>query len=572
MFKRSRKISLILLKLATGLALAQSALLPAAWIQVRSQSFELLTDSGEKAAKHVLDCLEEVRRVFSSQWTPSRHPIRVILLKSAQTFAELRPTAIARAFYQGGGERDYLVLHAGDDLGDRAARHEYVHAVLQHTAPAMPKWYEEGTADFYSNLKIEGEFAQIGLPIPEHLYTLARSRWLDAQQLAEVSQNSPHYEQSDLAALFYAQSWALVHMLHALPEFRTGIPRYPQLLAQGVPPAAAFQSAFSKSLDEALQQLRSYISTSPLPSVRLPLGAPNPGSIEVTPLSPLDGQLALAELFLLTGKQEGAERIYLQLAKQYPESPQAAAGLGILAVQRRDFQEARRQLRLAIERGDRSASTYLEYAMLIRDSGGSRSEVRENLYKALEANPDHPEVHFVLGVMASGEEQYEEAVAHLKRASATLPRQSSLWHALAMAYYHLNDRPAARHAAQRALQSAANSHESQMAQAALALMESPPQKQLPRRRLTTIVPESWKQPEGEHRVEGQLVLVECSDAGLRLHIDGPQRVVLQSRRPNRVRLKNSPDVSRKLSCGPQKDLRVAAEYQSDGELVALEFR
>jgi len=66
--------------------------------------------------------------------------------------------------------------------------------------------------------------------------------------------------------------------------------------------------------------------------------------------------------------------------------------------------------------------------MLVRDTGGARPRVIENLKKAVELNPNYAEANFLLGVMASGDGRHEEAVEYLRRATAILPRQANFWH------------------------------------------------------------------------------------------------------------------------------------------------
>ena len=44
--------------------------------------------------------------------------------------------------------------------------------------------------------------------------------------------------------MFYAESWALVHMLNLAPDYREHLPQYVMLLANGTDAPEAFRMAF----------------------------------------------------------------------------------------------------------------------------------------------------------------------------------------------------------------------------------------------------------------------------------------------------------------------------------------
>lgn len=560
------------------LLLALPAASGGAWWRIQSSPFEVYTDAGENAGRQVLVRLLEMRRIFRKQWPESPQPIRVLLFASAVDYAALKPAAPARAFFQSGAERDYIIAQAGDSTTLRAAGHEYVHAVIHHTSVRLPRWLEEGLADFFSTAEIRKNSGHIGEPVQEHLGILQNFPWLDAEQLAAVTASSPEYRDAERAGVFYAESWALVHMLMLEAGWRGGMSGFLSRMADGEEVEAAFEAAFPKSMNGAVGDLAAYVRRRRFASEDLELdAAPVAAALpKAERLAGPEGQVTSAEVALLSGRPELAEGLYQSLARDYPDSPASSTGLATLALQRSDYETARRHLARAIELGARDASTYVEYAMLVRDTKGSRADVRKYLEQAIAANPRHPEAQFLLGLMDAADKHSDAAIQHYKIAVDVLPRQSSFWHALAMAYLEAGQRPAARNAARNALDSAALPHEREAAEAAVALTETEPAKQPGPRRagsgVNVVIPESWKGRKPDHRLTGKLVLVECRPEGVRFHVEGESaKVVLTATHPNDIELRNFPSASREFPCGPQKNLPVIAEYSNDNDLIALEF-
>ncbi len=552
----------------------------AGWIRLDSPHFELYTDAGSGRGRSLLERLELVRHAFAG--APGAPvlgplPVRVLLLASSGAFRPLRPSESTVGFFQGGPERNYIVLHWAGEQTERVAAHEYVHLLLNHTTVTLPRWLEEGTAEFYSTLRAEGDSLAVGAPILTHLQTLRRTRWLDASTLAEVTRDSPFYNQPDKAALFYAQSWALVHMFHLSEGYRGALPRFVELLDRGTP--AAFQQAFGKTLGAALEDLERYVAAGRFVVIRIPLEPL--GNRQLTgerPVSDGESLLVRAELLLDMGREEEAARLYRRGAAADPDSPAVHTGLGALALRRGDYAAARQHLARAVALGEAGARTHFEYAMLLRDSGGAPAEVIASLRKAVALNPQFAEAHFMLGGALLKNGRRTEAVAHLQKAASLLPRQSSLWHALALALHEAGRTEEARRAAWRALKAAATSAEEEMARAALHKIGEPQATREPDR--SPMVPPSWQPAKGQ-AVAGELIQVDCLGHVARVFVRLERRTIaLLIGRPSQVRIRNTPTGRLDLRCGPQASARAVVEYVprsdprygTDGDLIAIELQ
>ncbi len=204
------------------------------WLRLRGTHTELLTDAGEKEGRRALNRLEQIRAIMPSSGVDSDRELRVVLFDSEKEFREYAPGETTAGLYQSGLERDYIVTYAGGEL-PRVVTHEFVHFLLNQTPAPLPHWFEEGTAELYSNAQINSKRVRIGKELEAHMDLLLARPWLTAVQLTAERPVLPEKEQDIEQAenMFYAESWALVHMLNLSPNYRDHMPQFVMLLAAG---------------------------------------------------------------------------------------------------------------------------------------------------------------------------------------------------------------------------------------------------------------------------------------------------------------------------------------------------
>jgi tetratricopeptide (TPR) repeat protein len=435
--------------------------LAAEWVHIRTPQIEILTDAGEKAGKAMLSRLEQLRGVFVTP-DPRPLPLRIFLFNSEKEFRDYTSNSTTSGFYQSGIERDFIVVYAGAGL-TRAVAHEYVHLILDRGTGSLPLWFEEGTAELYSNLGFQPGRVVAGDPIPEHLALLSAEKWLPADQFTGTTKTSPLYNERTLTGVFYSECWALVHMLNLAPGWRERMPVFAELLASGRDGDDAFRQAFGKTVDQALVELRGYLNRLRGVALDRP-GRGREETIMLESLTQLEATLARADLALHVRHVELAHRLFEAAKKAGPDSPDAEAGLGALALAEDRRDQAREHLDRAIAMGSRDATTYFQLAMLNREAGAGANDL---LKRAIDLNPEFGEARFLLGVQASDEGDYAAAADQLRAAADVLPSRSYVWHALAFAQLKLGQTGEARVSASRALRTAGTVTEEQMAEALL---------------------------------------------------------------------------------------------------------
>ena len=444
-------------------------MLAAGWLRLETPHFEVLTDTNDRTAREVLDRLERIRQAFGQETTPPL-PVRVYVFRSEREFQPFRPSGVTAGFYQSGPERDIIATHSGGDLS-HIVFHEYVHLAMHHSTAKLPMWFEEGMAEFYSTLEIFGAKLRVGRPVTSHIRTLTEAPWLTGAEMWATNKASPIYNERDKVGIFYAESWALVHMLNTWPEYRRNLPAFAALLADGAEAESAFERVFGCKLDRALVDLRTIVENRRFLFQDL---AWEPAAAPVATKRAMlkeEAELLRGELYLALGRTDEASAIYTALSKGKQNNAAVETGLGAAAMSLGQYDKARQHLERAISLGSKDSSTHFEYAMLLRDTGAPRAQISEFLNKTIAVNAKHVEAHFILATMLSTEGRHDEAIVHLKQAVAVLPRQSSFWYALGVAYLESGQRDLARAAAKRAAGCAATPQEEDMAAGLVRMAE-----------------------------------------------------------------------------------------------------
>jgi tetratricopeptide (TPR) repeat protein len=526
------------------------------WIRVSSPSTEIFTDSSVGTARAVLSRFETLHRVFSaSRFDSSPARVRVFIFASRRDFLEYEITQNAAGFYRPGDDRDLIVAYEDTALKS-VSSHEYLHMVMRHSSATLPLWLDEGMAEFYSTIAVGKTKMRVGDTIPSHLRQLANQKWLTAEDLTLGNRAD--------GPIFYAESWALVHMLSLAPQWKDGMPVFVRLLNEGREQDDAFTEAFGKRMDDALTALRPYLrNPKDLTTAAPPIEEAE--TYQVTRLTPLDIELAWADLALRTGRIKLARTKFLHAAKNNPQSPAAVAALGSLALAENRKDAARDELERAVAMGLQDADAYFELAMLKNDS--------TLLERALTVDPHFAAVHFLLGSRATDAADFTTAIDHLREAVALQPRRFTYWHALGYAQAKSGDRQGASESARRAAILAADDQERQMA-ASLTLFAS----EVPGGRVRkpdVITPPSWQNRKGDTRVEGTLVRVACDASPVRLSLstNTPARTIeLNVQNPAQVELLNAEGASTTLVCGEQSRPVVVEYIAATLEITRIEFQ
>jgi tetratricopeptide (TPR) repeat protein len=94
---------------------------------------------------------------------------------------------------------------------------QYTFSILRANYTALPLWARYGVAGFYANTIVEDDRIRVGPVRRAEMNLLQRSILIPINQLFVADQQSPLINDQNSSALFYAESWAIVHYLRMDP-------------------------------------------------------------------------------------------------------------------------------------------------------------------------------------------------------------------------------------------------------------------------------------------------------------------------------------------------------------------
>ncbi len=445
------------------------------WVRLESPDFEVMTNAGAGIGRDVLRRFEQIRHVFESRTgrgslTPL--PVRVFVFRNEPAFHQYQVNPNSAGYYQAGQDRDYIAMHiSGADLY-RIIYHEYTHLLLRHAGYRVPVWFNEGTAELFSTADVTKSEVRVGDLIPAHVLTLRDDRILDLPSLTSVDHDSPYYNERGKIGIFYAESWALVHMLNFAPEYRAGLANFIEMILGGEDPVRAFQQAYGKGPAVIVQDLKAYLRSSRFEGVRFRASKFDVSKVPAQPVEEVETELALADLLLAIGRVDDARSAYRKLETAYPDNLAVRIALGQFASRTEDYVASRRLFESAIDAGAREAQLFYDYAMVLRQLNQPEALVTDNLMRAVALDDGFFDAHNFLGYLHLRSERYGEAILHLKRATELQPSKASVWENLAMAYHKSGDKEKARSAARSGRKVASGPEEAARLDALIYLIES----------------------------------------------------------------------------------------------------
>ncbi|HWN82110.1 MAG TPA: tetratricopeptide repeat protein [Candidatus Udaeobacter sp.] len=225
--------ALVLVLLVTPFALDAPAAGPAevaeeSWIKIQTEHFTLLGNATRKTTTQIGDRLEQLWQVMAATFADvtTRPPTWIYVFRNEAAIAPFklgadgRPDTVA-GYYLPTPLANYLAIDASAEAGPfRTVYHEFIHYFVHNNLPYLPLWLNEGLAEYYSTIRLEGDQAVLGLPIDEYRRWLSQHDLLPLPELFQVGRESPAYHAGVLRGTFYAESWALTHDLMSVPDKR----------------------------------------------------------------------------------------------------------------------------------------------------------------------------------------------------------------------------------------------------------------------------------------------------------------------------------------------------------------
>ena len=343
------------------------------WLELRSGPFTVLTTAGDKAARTQMTQLEQFRHAMGLSLGKADlkllWPLRVVQA------AKSAPITLARDAYLLG------VTETGGLPAERLR--ELARLFIEQNTNRLPGEIERGLVDLFSTLDVSGTHLTLGAPPPDR-----------------------------------TRAWARMHLLHVDPVYAGRTRVMISNLEQGSELGTAYRNAFEKTEAQIEKQVDAYLAAGQYGVISVSARAISARDFHVTTADADTVKLALADFLLAAGSPK-AEGAYTAL-----HGPEAAEGLGLVALQANRKKEAMDLFASAMASGSKSPRPWLEAARLETDP----AKAGKLFERAGELNPRWAEPAFR---WAAIETDFDRRAVLLKKATSLEPRNGEYWRILA---------------------------------------------------------------------------------------------------------------------------------------------
>jgi tetratricopeptide (TPR) repeat protein len=410
---------------------------PDSWSELRTPHFTIISNASEKNATEIAEHFEKIRAALP-QFFPlpvpridPAQPVLILAMKDETSLAKLLPeywSEEGRArpggiFYR---EFDGNFIALRTDAEGRfryhVVYHEYAHLATDRDLSFLPVWLIEGIAEFVGNATVENGSVQIGRANDVAIHELKTERAIPLETLFAATRDSSYYNETDLAGMFYAESWAIVKYLLLGPDTqsRANFSRYVDLVKGGEDPVAAAKEAFG---DLALLQnrVRDYLSGFQVYEVKTAVDPQGDAPVPVvSTISQADADGFMGFFSLERGDLTLAAPLLQSAAQGDPSLAIAQEGLGLLKFKSGDPTTALEYFAKAISL---DPSNYLSYfyrarmTLLIDPAGEGKSEASTDFNQCISLNPNFAPAYDALArIDADDRTKFDQALSAARKA------------------------------------------------------------------------------------------------------------------------------------------------------------
>jgi len=450
--KRTLTIRIIAISLL--LLLSTTAIAKDTWTKVKSKHFTVIGNSSERDIRKLVINLEEFRHVLSLLFPKAQIetpvPTTVYLFKSHASFKPFKPQYKGKTrdnvagYFLASADGNYIALTSEVGGGDphEVIFHEYEHFVIRNNLPNAPLWLNEGLAEYFSTFKTsdDGQKASLGGPIARHIWTLREGKFLPLETLLTVNRNSPQYNETSKAGIFYAESWALVHylMLHNQSKRRPQLQKFIGGLSSGMSLQENFRQSFQADYKTIENELREYVHkfTFPILNITFAEQLDFAKDTQKVLMPEAEVQFYQGDL-LLRGRRYDEAEPYLKKSLELDANfTMSQISLSILRTGQLRLPEAKKLLESAIAGDSGNYLGHLHYAQILSQEDLYEEAIKSYL-QAIQLKPNLSKPHSDLGYTYLRLGRDEEAVEAFKRASRLDPMNPYLYRSRSYVYLRL---------------------------------------------------------------------------------------------------------------------------------------
>lgn len=291
------------------------------WVEYKSENFTVFSELKEKDTKKLIYELEAFRAIVLlltniDESVIPKIPTYITVFKKRVDDLGFR-NDIAGVFMPGLRANHMVIFGNKKSVNRHVIQHEFTHFLLRnHNSLQYPTWFDEGFSELLATVRVKKDYFSYGDANKNRVSWLANSSWKPFDKLIEIEDTNKLSRRS--SAIFYAQSWLLVHYLiigRGQTSFISQLSEFLQLRKQGGEIVPSFEQAFDLPIEGLKGKVNKYFSRN-LRYYKIPssvLSIPEEGVFRKIPIDEIANRVG--ELCLFTGEYSNAKNILKQQSR-----------------------------------------------------------------------------------------------------------------------------------------------------------------------------------------------------------------------------------------------------------------
>lgn len=416
------------------------------WLELKTASFTVISNSGERTARKTADEFEQVRAAYGKIWPWTQKangtPVVVLALKNEEAFRRWAP-----GYFEGKGEfhwvsgsafgadRNYLMLRTDARPADQEVTpnynlyRSYVGLLLSSgLGRRLPSWLWAGLGEVLGNTMVRDREILIGRPVPWQFRRFIENPRMPLRRIL-VGENDPSLSKDEeTRAQYDAQTYVLVHYLlfgdrgaHA-----SQLARFQQLWQGGSPHEKALAEAFG-DLGAIEAALPTYARTKILAFAVLETETKVGGVLSTRPLPAAEVASVQAAVHVAMGRLADAQKSILEARAVDGAFPGSYDAEGLLGDRERDEARALQAYTRAADLGSTSPHSHTRAAQLAwkpQLDAPTLLTLQRRLERAIELDGANADAHAFLAEVLADKGESQEARAAAERAIGLEPGRS----------------------------------------------------------------------------------------------------------------------------------------------------
>ncbi len=422
------------------------------WVEVRSPNFSVVTDAGEKRGRDVAMRFELMRAVFATLLAHAKVtlpvPLQIVAFRSTKEMRQVapvfrgKPTQLAGLF-QAGGDRSFIMLDMSAENPWTVVFHEYAHQLMNaNLQESFDPWFEEGFAEYFSSIEVEGKQAQVGKVPHEDYLILQQVGMMKVADLFKVQHYSETYnENGNNRTIFYSQSGMLVHYIYDHKLLPRVAVYFDSKYNKHASVEDAMQQAFALSPAQFDKALRDYVQSGRYWYYAIPAPANiSEKTYTSRSITKADADATIADIHLHSPDHRGqAVGEFQDVLKSDPNNAAACRGLGYAYMEKQDYSQAAEYFKRASQMDSKDSRVHYYNALLMaRESGFSDRADLEELTREVETSisldPNFADSYALLAFAQTTSRNPAKALESMGKAIALDPRNEDYRFNLANIY------------------------------------------------------------------------------------------------------------------------------------------